>query len=108
MFVAVDKVHILLQNVDQIKAIISATFGSNLWHAILENDCTAPSSDAEELACEYRTMIAESGHAAAHGNVELSQATISKVYLLIFHRCSLNTNSSLVVAKSPRCHEQHG
>jgi ethanolaminephosphotransferase len=68
-----------LQNVDQISAIISATFGSHLWHAILETDCAAPSSDAEQLVCERKKMMSDSGTAAAHGDVDASIFLISKV-----------------------------
>jgi hypothetical protein len=104
MFIAFDKVQILLQNVDQIKAIISATFGSHLWHDILEDDCRAPGSDAEELACEYKTMMTSAGRATAHGDVDLSLSTISKVWLPD-SPLSFSAKSCLVVTKSPRRHE---
>lgn len=79
---ATDKILILLQNVNQMKAIISATFGSHLWRTVLEEDCAAAGSDAEELACEYRVMISESERAAAQGDVDLSLSVISNVRLL--------------------------
>ncbi len=104
MCVAVDKVKILLQNVDQIKAIISATFGSHIWQAILEDDCTAPSSDAEELACEYKIMIANSGRAVVHGDADLSLSTLSKVCLPV-SLVSFIAKSYLVVTKSSGSHE---
>ncbi len=81
MFVAFDKVQILLQNVDQIKAIMSATFGSHVWQTVRETDCAAPPSDAEELACEHKQMMADSGRAAAHGDADLSLSVISRVCL---------------------------
>ncbi|KAB5558392.1 alkaline-phosphatase-like protein [Coniochaeta sp. 2T2.1] len=68
-----DKVQILLQNMVQIKAIMSATFGSHIWEVVLEtDDCAGPNTDAEELACDYKKMMTEAGTHAARNEHESS------------------------------------
>ena len=79
-FVVSHKVHILRRNIDQIKGIISATFGSSIWEAVLEtDDCKGPKTDAEELACDYNKMMAEDGSQAARHDHNSSLVLFSKV-----------------------------
>lgn len=57
MLPARDKLQILIRNVRQILAIVTATLGgSTLETLVSEQDCLHPTSPAAELVCEWRTI----------------------------------------------------
>lgn len=104
--VDVDKVRLLLHNVDQIRAVMAATFGSDLFNnETLKSRCTA--SDADALACESVDMISKSGRAVAHGEVDLSVHIISKVWLHT-SSCGSHTKFCSVATKGAKRPEWYG
>lgn len=74
------RVQILMQNIEQVGAIIAATFGSHLLEVTLQGHCLNPSSDVEKLSCQYTTMIPDAWQAAKNGDVQLTIETLTKVW----------------------------
>jgi ethanolaminephosphotransferase len=68
-----------MQNVNQMLGIINATTGFKLHFGLGSSICNCPTSDTEELGCEYPFMVANAWKAAKDGDMNLSFSIMSKV-----------------------------